>query len=120
MLNLPRWKLNGGRDFVFYDSHPGFVAGHSAPAFVGMFCNEFRHATHIVVERAQRNVCQARPHPLHVGSPPGTVPLALQRADAACVGALLAMLLEVATLPECEGIRVLLIEDRRVAALLTG
>ena len=74
MLNLPRWKLNGGRDFVFYDSHPGFVAGHSAPTFVGMFCNEFRHATHIVVERAQRNVCQARPHPLDVSNPPGTVP----------------------------------------------
>ena len=74
MLNLPRWKLNGGRDFVFYDSHPGFVAGHSAPTFVGMFCNEFRHATHIVVERAQRNVCQARPHSVHASSPPGTVP----------------------------------------------
>lgn len=57
LTQLARWKKNNGRDFIFYDSHPGFVAGHSAPTFTGMYCNEFRHATHIVVERAQRNIC---------------------------------------------------------------
>lgn len=62
LISLPRWQHNGGRDFVFYDSHPGFAQGNSAPTFVGMFCNEFRHATHIVVESAQRNVCQVGLH----------------------------------------------------------
>lgn len=60
MTHLPRWKRNGGRDFVFYDAHPGFVSGHSAQTFVGMLCNEFRHSTHIIVERAQRNTCQVK------------------------------------------------------------
>ena len=58
LVKLPRWKRNKGRDFIFYDPHPGFATGASAYPFYGMLCNEFRHATHIVVERAQRNTCQ--------------------------------------------------------------
>ena len=49
ILKCFRWKANGGRDYVFYDSHPGFVAGHAAPTFVGMYCNEFRCFFHFFV-----------------------------------------------------------------------
>lgn len=62
MMQLPRWKQNDGADFIFYDPHPGFVSGQAEHAFYKMTCNDFKHATHILVERPQRNTCQ-------VGSP---------------------------------------------------
>ena len=58
MLELPRWRKNGGRDFVFYDSHPGFVDGEAANAFLDMNCGVLRNSIHFVSEHAQKSWCR--------------------------------------------------------------
>ena len=58
MTRLPRWQQSGGRDFVFYDSHPGFGVGDCAYKFVTMLCQDFKLSNHLLVETAQRNTCK--------------------------------------------------------------
>ena len=57
MMNMPRWKESHGKDFVFYDGHPGFAAGDAKNSFYNTHCNEFSNATSIVVEAPQRYQC---------------------------------------------------------------
>ena len=39
MVKSERWKRNGGTDYVFYDSHPGFTAGKAARIYWGFVCH---------------------------------------------------------------------------------
>ncbi|BDA44690.1 hypothetical protein COCOBI_06-1680 [Coccomyxa sp. Obi] len=59
MLNTSRWQRSKGADFVFYDPHPGFTDGSAEKHYYMLICDTFQHAMHIVVERGQRNICQA-------------------------------------------------------------
>ena len=45
---LPRWQLHNGRDFMFFDPHPGFARGRSAVAWVAAWCHELRDAVQLV------------------------------------------------------------------------
>ena len=60
MLETPRWKRTHGRDFVFYDPHPGFASGDAAPIFRSMQCNELRKSTQLIVDFGMRTHCQVR------------------------------------------------------------
>jgi len=42
-MGLPRWKRTGGRDFVFYHSHPGFEWDDLdiTNAYQETVCNDF-------------------------------------------------------------------------------
>ena len=62
MLETPRWKRTHGRDFVFYDPHPGFASGDAAPIFRSMQCNELRKSTQLIVDYGMRTHCQVGPH----------------------------------------------------------
>ena len=57
-MELPRWKINNGADFIFFDPHPGFASGNAEHEFNRMNCEDHKAATHILVERPQRNVCK--------------------------------------------------------------
>ena len=39
MVESPRYKKNQGRDYVFYDSHPGFTAGNAAKQYWSFMCH---------------------------------------------------------------------------------
>ena len=43
-MGLPRWKRTGGRDFVFYHSHPGFEWDdlEVTTAYQDTICNDFQ------------------------------------------------------------------------------
>ena len=43
-MGLPRWKRTGGRDFVFYHSHPGFEWDDLdiTNAYQETICNDFQ------------------------------------------------------------------------------
>ncbi len=43
-MGLPRWKRTGGRDFVFYHSHPGFEWDDLdvTTAYQETICNDFQ------------------------------------------------------------------------------
>ena len=43
-MGLPRWKRTGGRDFVFYHSHPGFKWDDLdvTTAYQDTICNDFQ------------------------------------------------------------------------------
>ena len=43
-MGLPRWKRTGGRDFVFYHSHPGFEWDDLdvTTAYQDTICNDFQ------------------------------------------------------------------------------
>ncbi|CAL8469510.1 g9051 [Coccomyxa elongata] len=59
IMGLPRWRRTGGRDFVFYHSHPGFEWDDLAmtTAYQDMLCVDFQWATVLVVEQGQRWRC---------------------------------------------------------------
>ena len=44
VMGLPRWKRTGGRDFVFYHSHPGFEWDDLdvTTAYQETVCNDFQ------------------------------------------------------------------------------
>ena len=44
VMGLPRWKRTGGRDFVFYHSHPGFEWDDLdvTTAYQDTICNDFQ------------------------------------------------------------------------------
>ena len=44
VMGLPRWKRTGGRDFVFYHSHPGFEWDDLdvTTAYQETICNDFQ------------------------------------------------------------------------------
>ena len=44
VMGLPRWKRTGGRDFVFYHSHPGFEWDDLdvTTAYQEIICNDFQ------------------------------------------------------------------------------
>lgn len=52
-MSLQRWQRGGGRDFVFYHSHPSLTVGDEAQhaAFVGTICGNFQWATMLVAEQ---------------------------------------------------------------------
>lgn len=52
-MSLPRWQKSGGRDFVFYHSHPSLILGSEAEhaAFLGTICGNFLWATMLVAEQ---------------------------------------------------------------------
>lgn len=58
-MGLPRWRRTGGRDFVFYHSHPGFEWDDLAmtTAYQDMLCVDFQWATVLVMEQGQRWRC---------------------------------------------------------------
>jgi hypothetical protein len=47
VMGLPRWKRTGGRDFVFYHSHPGFEWDDLdiTNAYQETICNDFQVST---------------------------------------------------------------------------
>jgi len=47
VLDLPKWQKSGGRDFVFYHSHPDFKLSNTeeTDAFLGTICGSFQWAT---------------------------------------------------------------------------
>ena len=45
MVESPRFKKNQGRDYVFYDSHPGFTAGKAAKQYWMFMCHVSPSAT---------------------------------------------------------------------------
>lgn len=59
ILQLPRWQRSGGRDFVFYQPHPGFGWGSEAETAVvnALVCDHFQWATMLVAEQGQRWQC---------------------------------------------------------------
>ncbi|CAL5229778.1 g13167 [Coccomyxa viridis] len=61
VMGLPRWKRTGGRDFVFYHSHPGFEWDDLdvTTAYQETICNDFQWATMLAVEQGQRWRCRA-------------------------------------------------------------
>ena len=52
-MSLQRWQRGGGRDFVFYHSHPSLTVGDEAQnaAFLGTICGNFQWATMLVAEQ---------------------------------------------------------------------
>ncbi len=67
-MGLPRWRRTGGRDFVFYHSHPGFEWDDLAvtTAYQDMMCVDFQWATVLAVEQGQRWRCPSySPRCLH-------------------------------------------------------
>lgn len=59
IMGLPRWKRSGGRDFVFFHSHPGFEWDDLAMTTVYQetVCEDFQWATMLAVEQGQRWRC---------------------------------------------------------------
>ena len=59
LLELPKWRRSGGRDFVFYHPHPGFVWGSESETtdFLGTLCGALQWATMLVAENGQRWQC---------------------------------------------------------------
>lgn len=55
-----QWKRSGGKEFVFFQSHPGFAFGNenvTKEFYDKIMCREMGDALHIVVERGQRWKC---------------------------------------------------------------
>ncbi|BDA47928.1 probable arabinosyltransferase ARAD2 [Coccomyxa sp. Obi] len=61
VMSLQRWQRGGGRDFVFYHSHPSLTVGDEAQhaAFLGTICGNFQWATMLVAEQGQRWLCSS-------------------------------------------------------------
>ena len=57
LLASPRWQVNKGADFVFYDAHPGYRAGVAAGSVQTKVCHSFINATMLIVDTPMRNVC---------------------------------------------------------------
>ncbi|KAK9805794.1 hypothetical protein WJX73_000215 [Symbiochloris irregularis] len=58
VFELPRFRRTHGRDFIFYDAHPGFVEGQIGHAFHDAQCNEMRRSVQLLVDLPQRSFCQ--------------------------------------------------------------
>ncbi len=60
-MSLPRWQRGGGRDFVFYHSHPALSLGGEAQdaAFAAALCGPLQWATMLVQEQGQRWMCSS-------------------------------------------------------------
>ena len=63
-MGLPRWKRTGGRDFVFYHSHPGFEWDDLdvTTAYQETVCNDFqvRVACRHLSKQLGEQACPAR------------------------------------------------------------
>ncbi|KAK9805837.1 hypothetical protein WJX73_006156 [Symbiochloris irregularis] len=56
---LPRWKASHGRDFIFYDAHPGFWGeGGTGRRRMDYQCNEMKNAIQLIVDRPMRSPCK--------------------------------------------------------------
>lgn len=55
-----QWKRSGGKEFVFFQSHPGFAFGNENTTkefYDKIMCREMGDSLHLVVERGQRWKC---------------------------------------------------------------
>jgi hypothetical protein len=55
-----QWRRSKGKEYVFFQSHPGFAFGNenTTKAFYDkIVCHELGNALHMVVERGQRWKC---------------------------------------------------------------
>ena len=75
---LPRWQQHQGRDFIFFDPHPGFAAGAAEHDWLHSWCQALNQSIQLVVDRAQRHYC---PSPKDM---PGLVPVPY--VSPACLG----------------------------------
>ena len=57
ITDLPRWRLHGGRDFIFFDPHPGFALGTAAYSFREAWCQQLRDAIQLVPDSFGRSHC---------------------------------------------------------------
>ena len=57
ITDLPRWHLHGGRDFIFFDPHPGFALGTAAYSFREAWCQQLRDAIQLVPDSFGRSHC---------------------------------------------------------------
>lgn len=57
MMETPKWLERGGENFVFYDSHPGFMAGNAARPCMQLKCFEIRKSVHLIMDVPMRFVC---------------------------------------------------------------
>ena len=65
-MGLPRWKRTGGRDFVFYHSHPGFEWDDLdiTNAYQDTVCNDFQVSLSQQSERESRcKACECHSSP---------------------------------------------------------
>lgn len=81
-MQMMQWKRSGGKEFVFFQSHPGFAFGNenvTKEFYDKIMCREMGDALHVVVERGQRwkcptyreGACCSPPHkPLNPSSNP--------------------------------------------------
>lgn len=78
-VQMMQWKRSGGKEFVFFQSHPGFAFGNenvTKEFYDKIMCREMGDALHVVVERGQRWKCptyregaySGRPHTQHPAS----------------------------------------------------
>ena len=58
LLQHPRWKVNQGKDFIFYDSHPGFRGGLAGDKVMEQICGPFKQSIMLIPDRPMRTVCQ--------------------------------------------------------------
>ena len=59
-LQMLQWKKSRGRQFVFFQSHPGFAFGNenvTKEFYDNIMCKSVGDALHMVVERGQRWKC---------------------------------------------------------------
>ena len=57
VFELPRYRRTHGRDFIFYDAHPGFVEHQLGHSFHDAQCNEMRRSVQLLVDLPQRSFC---------------------------------------------------------------
>ena len=57
LMETPKWRRKQGQNYVFYDSHPGFMAGDAARPVQQIKCFEIRKSVHLVVDTPMRYVC---------------------------------------------------------------
>ena len=69
-----QWKKSKGRQYVFFQSHPGFAFGNenvTKEFYDQIMCKEVGDALHLVVERGQRWKCptykEGEPCQIHPG-----------------------------------------------------
>ena len=58
VLAHPRWSRRNGTDFVFYESHSGFMLGSATEKIKEKLCGSFAMSTMIIHNRPMRNICQ--------------------------------------------------------------
>ena len=73
ILQMLQWKRSRGRQYVFFQSHPGFAFGSenvTKEFYDNIMCKEVGDALHLVVERGQRWKCPTYREGEFRGSPP--------------------------------------------------